>query len=269
MAHPMRKAVQDGINAKMRKMTDGYGSASRPANNRLAPTNREKDEGPEDAIGFGAESAEPSRGRGDRAGRRQVANPVATYRKGGRVRKKADGGDVSPIEQANRNQAMSDKGVDRARGGRTKPKGATNVNVIIAPQGGGAGTGAPPPGIAAVPPVLPPPHPPMPPMAGPPPGMPPMGAKPPMGGAMPPPGMPMAPGAPGGMPPGLIPPRKAGGRVAEQEDPTARTRKAEGPVEARARGGRMPHMTAGAATGIGRLEKIGEKPKAPGKPQKV
>lgn len=71
----------------------------------------------------------------------------------------------------------------RARGGRTKSKGKTNVNVIVAPQQhgmpsamGGPGMGAPP--VAPAMPPRPPMAPPMPPQAGamppgaPPPGMP-------------------------------------------------------------------------------------------------
>lgn len=232
----MKKAATDGINAKMRRMTMDYGSASGPANNKLAPTNRLKQEGPEEASGFGAEAGVP-RPRADRASR--ITNPVATYAKGGAVA--------------------------RATGGRTKKgKGATNVNVIVAPQGGGA---APP--MPMPPPVL----------AGPPPGAPPMPPKPPMGagpmGGLPPgaAGLPMAPGAPGGMPPGLVPPRKRGGRVhADESQDKAliqKTLKDEGLVRERARGGRMPHMTAGAATGEGRLEKIGKHGKNAGRPQAV
>lgn len=66
-----------------------------------------------------------------------------------------------------------------ARGGKVKGKASTNVNVIIAPQGGGAGPGAGP----AVMPKPPMPAMPPPPMAGPP-GMPPGAGGPPM-----PPGM--------------------------------------------------------------------------------
>lgn len=84
--------------------------------------------------------------------------------------------------------------VKRARGGRTKAKHAkTNVNVIVAPQGGqhppmpGPGAGMPPPMPA------PPPRPPM----APPPGPGGMPGAPPMGGA-PMPGM---------------PPRRTGGRA--------------------------------------------------------
>lgn len=238
MAHPMKRESMDGINAKMRRMTMDYGSASGPKNNRLAPTNALKEEGPEEASGFGAEAGVP-RPRGDRASR--LANPVATYAKGGAVQ--------------------------RARGGRAKKKGATNVNVIVAPQGGG---GAPPM-------PMPPPA-----MAGPPPGGPPMPPKPPMGAGpmgMPPgaAGLPMAPGAPGGLPPGIVPPRKRGGRVhedaAQDKALIEKTLKDEGLVRERASGGRLPnqkhHMTAGAVTGEGRLEKIGKKPHDAGKPQAV
>jgi hypothetical protein len=95
----------------------------------------------------------------------------------------------------------------RARGGRTKHKGNTTVNVIV-PGGTGAGGG----GVAApLPRPVPPPAPP--PMAGPPGGA---GVAPPMvppGGMPPRPGMP-PPGMmpPGGMPPGM-PMRARGGRL--------------------------------------------------------
>lgn len=75
----------------------------------------------------------------------------------------------------------------RAKGGRVK-HGKTNVNVIVAPQGGAPHPGLPPAAMAGgpTPPVAPPPRPPMmAPPGGPPPGMPSGG--PPMA---PPPGMP-------------------------------------------------------------------------------
>ena len=264
VAHPNRKEAAEGANAKMRRMTMDYGSASGPANNIPAESNRLKGEGPEDSIGFGADASAP-KARGDRSKRTSAANPVSTYRKGGRVKKRADGGDVSPIEEANRDQAMS-KPAERARGGRTKGKG-THVNVIVAPQGGAGPMGGamPPPvlpvgGPPGMPPGAPPMMPPKPPMAG-----------PPMGGAMPPPGMGGAPGAPGGMPPGLMPPRAKGGRVkhadeAEDKALIMKTLKSEGltrsdkpekmGIEERARGGKIEGYTAGAASGEGRLEKI-------------
>src|ERR1700722_20586918 len=101
MAHPMKKDSVEGANAKMRRMTDGYGSASGPSNNILAETNRAKGEGPEESTGFGADSS-AAKPRGDRPARRTTAaNPLATYKRGGSVKKRADGGDVSSIEEAN------------------------------------------------------------------------------------------------------------------------------------------------------------------------
>lgn len=230
--HPMKKAATDGINEKMRRMTENYGSASGPANNKLAPTNRERGEGNEPVSGFGAESGTP-RPRADRASR--ISNPIPTLATGGAVA--------------------------RASGGRAKKKGATNVNVIVAPQGGGA------------PPPVPPPI-----LAGPPPGAPPMAPKPPMGagpmGGMPGAG-PITPPPPGLPPPGMVAPRAKGGRVhADAKEDKAlieKTLRDEGLVRERANGGGLTdiHMTAGAASGDGRLQKIGKEPKNAGRPQTV
>ena len=291
MAHPMKKDSMESHGDKLRRMTENYGSASGPNNNIAAPTNRFKQEGPEEHVGFGADSTKP-RARADRRSRQQlVSNPVATYKKGGRVRR-ADGGPTgslpttadSPVEEANLNQSAT----NRARGGRTKHKGSTHVNVIV---GGPGGMMRPPPVIPPGGPMVPPAGAPPPPMMPPGAGMPPPG----MAGARP---MPMAAGAPGGIPPGMIPPRKHGGKVnhpdeAEDKKLIQKTLREEGltrsdkPVKMglreRAAGGavegvmgpkgRLPnqkhHFDAGALSGEGRLQKIGERPKHPPKPQAV
>ena len=206
-----------------------------------------------------------------------AANPVATYARGGKVKHRDSGGDVSSIEEANKDQAAAKSagGViarkrggmlcakdgsplgdvpGRARGGRMKHhgKGATHVNVVVAPQGGGAPPMmAPHPQLAALAAGA---HPPMggPPPGGPPPGMPPMGAGPP--GMPPPPG-----GGPGGPPPPMM--RARGGKVmgdhpdaSQDKALIEKTLREEGLVR-KAKGGGV-HMTAGAVTGNGRLEKM-------------
>ena len=132
--HPMKGKSKNDHNAKLRKMTRDYGSASGPANNKLAPTNMMKGEGPEEAAEFGADSNGMPGNRADRVMRGGISNPIATLKRGGSVKA-------------------------RAHGGRLK-KGATNVTVVVAPQSGapaGANPAMPmPPPMGAAPPPKPP-----------------------------------------------------------------------------------------------------------------
>ena len=268
MAHPMKGEVQDAINAKMRKLTTHYGEADKKANIK-APVNKYKIEGPEEAVGFGANSDMASP-RSDRPARKSVAaNPVATYAKGGVVKNamkqhgaksalmqggvdvtNGRGAKVTKHMVSNKIHADAAGGaISRARGGKAKHKGSTHVNVIVAPHPGNA---APPPqlppNLAALAGGLKPPM--MPPGltggGGPPPGAPPMGGPP--------------PGAPPMMPPGGMPMRAKGGKV---EDATSKNYRDEGLIR-KARGGGVEGITfkdgqitkGGAVSGVGRLEKM-------------
>lgn len=163
--HPFRSKAQEDHKAKLRLMTDHYGSAD-PAASKSGPTNIWKKEGPEDSVGFGAD-ASMAKARGDRPARKAVPNDVATLKTGGAV--------------------------SRARGGRAHKKGATNVTVVVAPPHGAQAPAGNNPAILA------PPHPPMggPPMPPPGAGGPPGGGPPVLPPGMPPPGM-MPPRASGG-----------------------------------------------------------------------
>lgn len=238
MAHPNRKEGIEGHNAKLRRMTRGYGDANLSMK-KNAPVDVDKTEGPEEVPEFGADSAAPN-ARADRPARRTMAaNPMATYKHGGKVKHHG-------------------KAQNRAHGGRTG-KGKTNININVMPGPGGpqGQNGLPPPvvpvgGNPAIPPAppTPPGGPPMPLMAGGPGMMPP-------GGGLP----------PGAMPPGMMPPRKRGGRVQHSdvaEDKSLVRKMVKGSALKRAKGGGIQnlqlkgnkvHMDDGAESGPGRLEK--------------
>lgn len=238
MANPYKKEGVDGHNAKLRRLTRHYGAAD-PTMNKLAPVDRLKKNGPEESVGFGSDSSAPDT-RADRPLRRTAAaNPLATYKRGGGVKGRAEGGRVK-------------------RGG----KGKTNINIVVAPGSAAGGAPAMPPlalPIGANPALPPPMPPPAPPMGGPSgPGLMAMGGL----------------GGPPGMPPGLVPPRKRGGRITGQaaeaemagmekqaathpdvkEDRALVKQMVKPDALKRAAGGKIG-LTAGAVTGEGRLEK--------------
>ena len=133
--------------------------------------------------------------------RSRVAKMTKGYASGGGVHSD-EAADIKLIKSKVKKSAMrmtggavKQRADKRARGGRTKMKKGTTVNIINSPQHPPAPP-MPPPGLAGAmpprPPMAPPPMPPggAPPM--PPPGaMPPGGGMPPRPGMMPPPGMPM------------------------------------------------------------------------------
>lgn len=138
------------------------------------------------------------------AGRKRAQNMVGGRKLGGRSDEAEDKSLIKKAIGAHDKQLHGGKHTDLkaagfasggrldkfARGGRTKHKPHTKINIVVAPHGGNSEPAGPPGGLPGGMP-MPPPRPPM----GPPPGM---------GGGMPP-----------GMPPGGPPPmmRKSGGRV--------------------------------------------------------
>lgn len=236
MAHPMKSKSRSvstrdegvkGHNALLRKYTRDYGAAN-PSMNQAAAVDAMEQSGPQEAVGFGVEgNSAPTRADRLRRGKAAPTTQTATYKRGGAVQ-------------------------NRAEGGRVK-KGRTNVNIMIMP--GGGVNSMQHPGMmdsGAVPmPAIPP--------GG--------GAALPPGSATPPmpmmnPAIAAAMGA-GGPRPGMPPMRRRGGALHPMEkaehpdvrEDEALIRKLVKPSSLkRARGGKI-HMTAGSESGEGRLEK--------------
>lgn len=247
MSHPNRKEGVVGHNAKLKRMTRDYGAAD-PDMVKMAPVDKYMKNGSEESVGFGATDGAAT-ARGDKPARKSsAANPIATYKAGGRVRNMGGsviGGNVAARAMGGRLEGeLGSPGSGGGMKSRTRGKpSSTNVNIIVAPQG------QPPAAPAALPE----------PPAGPPP--PPPGAGPGGPGGMPP-GMPPSPGMipPGAMPPGLPQlPRAAGGRT-NHPDAAADKKLVKGMVKSdcikRARGGAL---TGGAESGPGRLEKSADR----------
>lgn len=163
-----------------------------------------------------------------------VASPSAAAVKP----KRATGGSVSSPIEGRKSGGRLDK---FARGGAVK-KGATNVNVIIAPQGGGAA--APP--VVGLPPPIP---------AGPPPM--PAGAMPPGG----PPGMGQRHGGRAYASGGSVKEQsvKAGTPVMNSPGKSDLGDIYRGKQITYAKGGRAYPIKDGAGSGPGRLEKVGKR----------
>jgi hypothetical protein len=232
--HPNKAEGIRGHNAKLRRMTRHYGEAN-PSMHKQARVNYPKGDGPEEAVGYGADSA-AANARADRPARRAApGNATATYRKGGRVKNRAMGGPAvaKPAK---------------------KGKGKTNISINITPPSAPTGVSGLPMGANPAVPPMPPPRPPVP-MGGMPPGMPP-------GAGMPPPGMAGAPGPLGQLAlqqkAASLLPRKRGGRVHadEAQDETLIKRMVKSKALRRAKGGPVKvGLKGGAMSGEGRIER--------------
>lgn len=161
-------------------------------------------------------------------------------KKGGRACKAGGGMVANDKDSCEKNEKVDEGRAQRKAGGRVK--GKTNINIIIAPSGGGE-QAPPAPMMGAPKPPGMPPMPPAPPAGGPP-GAP--GAAPPAGGPSP-----LA-----GIPPQLIAAAMGGGgggAPAASMPPSGPPR-----LPMRAAGGRITRERFGAGSGEGRLEKTHE-----------
>jgi hypothetical protein len=194
-----------------------------------------------------------------------LANAIRGKKEGGRAKRKDGGGVFSGAGYPHKVPGVVPGGrTARASGGKTKGKGKTNINIVIAAgKTPGADAGVLPPGGMPKPPG----------------GIPiPLGAQggPPQGGAPMPMPVPMPMPAPAGGPPGMPPmARKSGGRISKiassYKDMTAGSGGGEGRLQktdiakkgkdapAFKKGGKVyrsyKDMDAGAGSGKGRLEK--------------
>lgn len=275
MAHPNKKEGVSGHNAKLKRLTQDYGAADKAAFKVAKGT---LENGPQKDTGFGSKPDEAaSSARGDKARRTSAANPIATYKKGGRVRAAggevqtdwkpssggASGGGGSSWDKIQKGPRLSPKPAPKfAKGGRVRHSGGGVIGGGVAMRadggrlegpmgmpsgigggsGGGGSSGRKRSGGTNVNIIVAP-------QGGgqqpPAPVIPPVLPPPPPGGAGgPPPGMGAPGGAPGGMPlpPGAMPPGALPPGL---------------PMPGRKRGGRIPsiNMDAGAMSGEGRLEK--------------
>lgn len=145
MAHPNKAEGIKGHNAKLRRMTRGYGAAGGPSQYRVARENYPKGNAaadhPEGDPGFGVDPAGAT-ARSDRPARRAApGNAVATYHKGGKVRHRAAGGGLS---------------LPGSKPGKGKRKGATNISINLNHGPAPMGVSGPPIGTNPAMPLPPP-----------------------------------------------------------------------------------------------------------------
>src|SRR5215469_14711154 len=104
MPHPLKGETNASRQAKLRSLTSHYeGSSDKVLLNM--PT-KYKREGAEDHIGYGADFEKPNASAARQVRKPASGNAYATYRKGGRVKHRAAGGDTSDIEQADIDQKL-------------------------------------------------------------------------------------------------------------------------------------------------------------------